>query len=211
MVVEAPMPDPLEGLPDTARRIVDTTRRLLIEKGYSYLSIENIANECKLNKTAIRYYFRNKAGLIELVVDAWIYDNIEHIRQLFALPSEPILNSRESLRAFLRAKHEMIMDRETYLAYFELLPAMLRDRRNSGQVEELYEWGAQMYVRLFGSSLPGLREDEMRGFAQLIIAVVDGLGTQRVISAKRFPPDAAIDLFADILVAWAGSRSGHGA
>jgi AcrR family transcriptional regulator len=206
--VDQPMSDPLEDLPATARRIVETTRRLLIERGYGYLSIENIATECGLNKAAIRYYFRNKAGLMELVVDSWVHDNFRYMEPLASLTTEPVLRDRESLHAFMHAKLEMVKDTEMYLAFFELLPAMLRDRRNSGRIEELYEWAAQMYARLFASSLPGLDAAQQRGFAQLLFAVVDGLGAQGVISSERFPPDAAMDLLAEILAAWAGVRAG---
>ena len=91
MAVDSPaprdtVPDPLADLPPTARRIVEITRRLLIEKGYSYLSLENIAEECGLHKTAVRYYFRNKAGLMELVVDSWVHDNIGLLAPLLDLP-----------------------------------------------------------------------------------------------------------------------------
>jgi len=206
LAVETPPVDPLEDLPPTARRIVETTRRLLIEKGYGYLSIENIANECELNKTAIRYYFRNKAGLMELVVDAWIYDNIRHLESLFAIPSEPLLGNADSVHAFMLAKLEMIKDTETYLAFFELLPASLRDRRNSGRIEDLYEWSAEAYVQLFASSLPGMDAAQIRTFSRLLFAVVDGLGAQLVISSERFPPDPPLDLFSEILMAWVRSR-----
>lgn len=210
VAAELPVSDPLETLNDTARRIVETTRRLLVDRGYSYLSIENIANECQLNKTAIRYYFGNKAGLIELVVDSWIHDNNRRLLSLFSIPSEPVLRDKDSLRAFMRAKLEMIKDTETYVAFFELIPAATRDGRNSSRLEEMYEFATRVYARLFASSLPGLDDDQVRGFAQLLFAVVDGLGAQRMISPERFPPDAALDLLAQILTTWACSRAADG-
>lgn len=201
------MSDPLEGLPDTARRIVETTRRLLIEHGYGYLSIENIANECELNKAAIRYYFRNKAGLMELVVDSWVHDNFRYLEPLAVLTTEPVLSDRESLRAFMQAKMEMIRDREMYLAFFELLPATLRDTRNSRRIAELYEWAANMYAQLFASSLQGLTEQQVTGFSELLFAVVDGLGVQGVLSPEGFSPDAALELLTEILSVWAANRA----
>ena len=64
MKSEGRVGDPLADLPPTAKRMVDATRRLLVERGYASLSLETIAEECNLNKTAVRYYFRNKAGLM---------------------------------------------------------------------------------------------------------------------------------------------------
>jgi len=203
---DAPVPDPLADLPPTARRIVETTRRLLIEKGYSYLSLENIAEECGLNKTAVRYYFRNKAGLMELVVDSWVHDNIALLVPLLDLPPAEVLSVEERMAAFVKAKREMSENTQAYLAFFELLPAILRDERHSQRIENMYEWAVDLYLKLFAESLEGLEEHQARGFAQLVIAVVDGLAVQNVISADRFPADAAYELFAGALTTWMRGR-----
>jgi AcrR family transcriptional regulator len=205
-VVDTPVPDPLADLAPTARRIVETTRRLLIEKGYSHLSLENIAHECGINKTAVRYYFHNKAGLMELVVDSWVHDNIGLLAPLLDLPQAETLSVEERVAAFVRAKREMSENTQAYLAFFELLPAMLRDERHSRRIENLYEWAIELYLRLFADSLRGLDEHRARGVAQLVIAVVDGLAVQNVISAERFPADAAYEGFAAALATWMRGR-----
>jgi AcrR family transcriptional regulator len=204
---EPPVPDPLADLPQTARRMVETTRRLLIERGYAYLSLENIAAECELNKTAIRYYFKNKAGLMELVVDSWVHDNMRLLQPLFELPGDELVSDTAELHAFMTAKEEMSENTELYLAFFELLPAMLRDTRNTSRIAELYEWGIAKYARLFAPSLKGLDDDQMLGFARLLAAVVDGLGVQHVISPQRFHADAPFEVFAKLLAAFAKENS----
>lgn len=206
MVVDTPVSDPLADLAPTARRIVETTRRLLIEKGYGYLSLENIAHECSLNKTAVRYYFRNKAGLMELVVDSWVHDNIDLLVPLLDLQQTEALSVEERVAAFVRAKREMSENTQAYLAFFELLPAILRDERHSRRLENMYEWAIELYLKLFADQLDGLDEHEARGFAQLVIAVVDGLAVQHVISAERFPTDAAYRRFSASLTTWMHAR-----
>ena len=201
-----PVPDPLAELPPTARRIVEITRRLLIEKGYGYLSLENIAEECGLHKTAVRYYFRNKAGLMELVVDSWVHDNIALLVPLLDLSPAEGLSVDERMAAFVQAKREMSENTQAYLAFLELLPAILRDERHSERIENMYEWAVDLYLRLFAESLESLDEHQARGFAQLIIAVVDGLAVQNVISAERFPVDAAYEVFAGALTSWVRGR-----
>ena len=71
------------------------------------------------------------------------------------------------MAAFVRAKREMSENTQAYLAFLELLPAILRDERHSERIENLYEWAVDLYLRLFAESLEGLDERQARGFAQL--------------------------------------------
>jgi AcrR family transcriptional regulator len=199
--VSVPMRDPLADLPPTARRIVEVARRLLVEKGYPSLSIENIANACGLNKTAIRYYFGNKAGLMEAVVDTWVHENIGLV-----LPDATARPAGGRLHAFRVAKQQMSENTEVYLAFLELLPAILRDERQSARITELYEWAMDMYSRILGADLPDLSPQEMRGFTQLIIAVVDGLAVQHAINPEKFKAGEAYDMLEAIVGAWMTSR-----
>ena len=189
--------DPLEHLPPTARLIAETTRRLLVEHGFSALTLENIARECGLNKATIPYYFGNKAGLLEVVVDALCHDNMVLLSPLMAQPYDP-----DHLHAFTQAKIGMSENRELYLALFELLPTILRDADYGERIVGLYEWLTSMYASLFGPHLGHLTAIEVRSFSRLIIAVVDGLGIQHAIDGERFPAASAFAMLEEILGAW---------
>ena len=199
--VTVPLPDPLADLPATARRIVEVARRLLIEKGYPSLSLENIANACGLNKTAIRYYFGNKAGLMEAVVDTWVHENVDVL-----LPEFTARPAKGRLHAFRLAKEQMSENTDVYLAFLELLPAILRDERHSDRITELYEWAMQIYSRFLEADLPDMSPQEMRGFTQLIIAVVDGLAVQHAINPERFKTGDAYDMLESIIETWMSAR-----
>jgi AcrR family transcriptional regulator len=198
---EPPVVDPLADLHPTARRIVDTTRRLLIERGYGSLSLETIADECGLNKTAIRYYFRNKAGLMELVVDSWVHDNMARMQPLADRPEK-----QKRLDAFAQRKKEMSEDREHYLAQFELLAPVLRDERHSERMAELYDWAIEVYARFFAPDLEGLSPRQVRGFCQMLCAFVDGLGVQQVMDPEKFGVDEPYEMIEEILTAWIDRR-----
>lgn len=200
---EVPLPAPVADLPPTARRIVEVSRRLLIEKGYPSLSLETIANACGLNKSAIRYYFGNKAGLMEAVVDTWVHESVDLV-----LSSSTTGPTKERLHAFRVAKQKMSENTDLYLAFLELLPEILRDQRHSERITGLYEWAMEMYSRFLGAGLPDMSAEEMRGFMQLIIAVVDGLAVQHAIDPERFRTGAAYDMLESIIETWidAGRR-----
>ena len=201
-VVVSPFEDPLADLPPTARTIVETTRRLLLERGYPSLSLETISDECGLNKSAVRYYFKNKAGLMTTVVDAWIYDNISLLD-----PASGSTEDGHRLHTFLRIKEEMSENTDAYLAFFELLPAMLRDERHTGRIVDLYAWAIHKYGEFFADAIADLSPEERSDFGRLIIAVVDGLGVQYALAPDRFQASGVYRMLESILTVWMDARA----
>jgi AcrR family transcriptional regulator len=57
-----PIEDPLASLPKTAQKILAAAQKLLAERGYEAVTLENVAAEAGVNKASIRYNFGNKAG-----------------------------------------------------------------------------------------------------------------------------------------------------
>lgn len=193
--------DPLEDLPPTARMIAETARRLLVDRGYASLTLDGIARECDLNKAVIPYYFGNKAGLMEVVVDMLVHDNLVALRPTIAEAADP-----ERLHRFMQGKAAMSENTELFLAYYELLPAMLRDPGHSARVTELYEWLIGTYAAIFSTDLEGLPPEDIRAFGQLLIAVVDGLGVQHAIDGQRFAAAGAFSMLERILATWIDAR-----
>src|SRR5450759_1317863 len=72
--LQFPFEDPVSSLPRTAQKILDAATRLLAERGYEAVTLENVAAEAGVDKASIRYNFGNKAGLIIAVADALIHD-----------------------------------------------------------------------------------------------------------------------------------------
>jgi len=189
--------DPLAALRPTARMIIETTRRLLVERGYGDLSLETIAKECDLNKTAVRYYFGNKAGLMEAVIDSYVHDN-----SAFIVDFSDAETRRQRIHAFLDAKRTRVSEHsDLQLAFFELLPNVLRDESHTERLVIMYEWVIKVYVDFFGGN--GSSDDpRLRALAQLLISVVDGLSVQYAIDSERFPIDEAYALLESMLSRW---------
>ena len=198
--------DPLAELPPTAQRIVEESLRLLIEKGYPSLTLEGVSSACGLDKTAIRYYFGNKAGLMEAVVDTWVHENIGLV-----LPGLAAKPAEERLHAFRVAKQQMSENTDLYLAFLELLPEILRDERHSERITALYQWAMETYSRILADDLPDLTPREMRGFTKLIIAVVDGLAVQHAMNPEKLGTGEAYDMLESILDVWISTRRTAGA
>ena len=61
-------------LPPAAQRILAAARGLLEEDGFSALRLQAISRASGEPKASIAYYFGNKAGLVEALVDSLIHD-----------------------------------------------------------------------------------------------------------------------------------------
>jgi AcrR family transcriptional regulator len=202
VTAEFPVGDPLANLAPTARRIVETARRLLIERGYGALSLENIAGECQLNKTAVRYYFGNKAGLMEIVVDSLAHDNSSFMLEGLDVPA-----GKARIHAFVDMKRERVVENVPLaMAFLELLPNILRDRGQTERIIELYEWLIGAYTKFFAREVTQADANEIRGLAQLLIAVLDGLSIQYSLDKERFRTSPACTVLESMLVRWLGDK-----
>jgi AcrR family transcriptional regulator len=171
---DIPLSDPTPKLAPTARRILDAAQRVLVRDGFRALTFEAIAGEAGENPALIRYHFGSKAGLISALVDAVLYfEAVELIQTLSAAPA-----GRKRREALFRLHRKMARDRESYTAYYELIPHVLRDRELRPKLRALMEW----YRRLDAWALSGRADEQemaaLEPLSSLTVAVLDGLALQ---------------------------------
>ncbi len=176
------MRDPLP-LPPTARLLVETAKKMIVEKGYSWLSIERLTSECGVSKTAVRYYFSDKAGLLVAVIESVVHDQVTRVRDDLAASA-----GRERLHGFLAAKQAVSENADLFRIWIELLPEISRDAELSRRATELYEWLIDAYAEFFGLDAG---DEAARGLAQLILGAVDGLGLQHLVNPDALDVGAA--------------------
>ncbi len=54
---------------DTEKAILEAAKKIFIEKGYTGARMQAIADEAKINKAMLHYYFRNKESLFNRILD----------------------------------------------------------------------------------------------------------------------------------------------
>ncbi|UCH14346.1 MAG: TetR/AcrR family transcriptional regulator [Bacteroidales bacterium] len=74
---------------DTENRIIKAARKVFIKNGLSGTRMQNIANEAKINKALLHYYFRSKEKLFDAVFKYAFFKFVPKI--------EEILNSEKSI------------------------------------------------------------------------------------------------------------------
>ena len=114
------------------RIIVQNAIRLFSQKGYAGASMEELAKMCDLNKAMIFYYFKNKKGLYEAVMQEILQEIYQTITEENKLHDNPL----EELEGFIK----------TYASFacaHPYLPALL--------LKELSDSGAIIPDLLFAS------------------------------------------------------------
>ena len=190
-----PVQDPALSLPDTAKKLLEAARRLLLAGGFDALRLDAIAAESGKNKASIKYYFGNKDGLILAILDSLDYDDClalaEHTRGTAG---------QERLQRYLEGQTRLAADAEGFLVFFDLLPHVIRDDRLRERVAALYEWYYNMNVEWLGLAERVRPENRERyiGFVSLMVAIVDGLALQAALRPKGFDLErsfAALEFF----------------
>ena len=182
--------DPMEALPPTAQRILAAARRLMAGGGFEALKLSAIAAEAGESKASIGYHFGNKAGLVTALVDSLAHEaNRGLIDETLSVPA-----GEARVRALIDGETRIAADAESFQSFFDVLPHALRDPDLRERVAALYDGYRETVLRCLGAAGPDAVAD-MRPFAMLMIAIVDGLAIQHGLDPDGADVGAATDLW----------------
>ncbi len=182
--------DPMEALAPTAQRLLAAAQRLLTSGGFEALKLSAIARAAGESKASIGYHFGNKAGLVTALVDSFAHDaNRGLIEDTGELP-----RGEERIHALIDGETRIAADAESYQSFFEVLPHALRDEDLRERVAALYDGYRETVLRCLDAADPAAKE-QLRPFAMLMIAIVDGLAIQHVLDPDGADVAAATDLW----------------
>jgi AcrR family transcriptional regulator len=182
--------DPMEALPPTAQRILAAARRLMAEGGFEALKLSAIAAEAGESKASIGYHFGNKAGLVTALVDSFAHEsNRELIEETTSAPA-----GEARVHALIDGETRIAADAESFQSFFDVLPHALRDPDLRERVAALYDGYRETVLRCLDASGPDAPA-EMRPFAMLMIAIVDGLAIQHGLDPDGTDVHAATELW----------------
>jgi AcrR family transcriptional regulator len=180
--------DPMEALPPTAQRILAAARRLMATGGFEALKLSAIAREAGESKASIGYHFGNKAGLVTALVDSLAHDaNRGLIEDTATAPG-----GEARIRALIDGETRIAADAESFQSFFEILPHALRDPDLRGRVAALYDGYRETVLRCLDA---GPAAAELRAFAMLMIAIVDGLAIQHGLDPDGADVRSATELW----------------
>jgi AcrR family transcriptional regulator len=182
--------DPMEALAPTAQRILAAAQRLLAAGGFEALKLSAIAKKAGESKASIGYHFGNKAGLVTALVDSLAHDaNRGLIEETGRLPQ-----GEQRIHALIDGETRIAADAESFQSFFEVLPQALRDPDLRERVAVLYDGYRETVLRCLAADDAATRE-QLRPFAMLMIAIVDGLAIQHGLDPDGADVGAATELW----------------
>ena len=169
--------DPRTSLTPAALEILTAAQRVLLEKGFSGLTLRNVAQESGANSAMVQYYFGNKDGLVEAMIDSVYRDDQEEAATIMAaVPGE------ERVRGFVDGLRTIGSSR-SFRVFYDILPYALRIDGLRARMARAYDWYRHLKrTWLAPVSAPTPAEEEvLLAVAELATAVVDGLAVQELI------------------------------
>lgn len=169
--------DPRQGMSPAALNILGAAQRVLVERGFTGLTLRAIAQESGDNSAMVQYYFGNKEGLVEAMIDSVFRDD-----QRDAEAAMSGATGKGRLPRFVDGLHTISRSR-SFRVFFDILPYALRDeelRRRMARAYESYRRIKRDWLCGDERCTPDERE-MLLGVAELMTAVVDGLAMQEAI------------------------------
>jgi AcrR family transcriptional regulator len=169
--------DPRQGMSPPALNMLAAAQRVLVEKGFSGLTLRAIAQESGENSAMVQYYFGNKEGLVKAMIDSVFRDD-----QQDAAAAMSTVTGDDRLPRFVDGLRTISLSR-SFRVFFDILPYALRNEGLRSRMARAYDSYRQIKRDwLRGKDKPSASEQEaLAGVAELMTAVVDGLAIQEAI------------------------------
>jgi len=169
--------DPRQGMSTPALNILSAAQQVLVEKGFSGLTLRAIARESGENSAMVQYYFGNKEGLVKAMIDSVFRDDQQDAAAVMST-----LSSRDRLSRFVDGLRTISSSR-SFRVFFDILPYALRNEGLRGRMARAYDSYRRIkrdWLRDRGEPSPA-EQEALLGLAELMTAVVDGLAIQEAI------------------------------
>jgi AcrR family transcriptional regulator len=183
--------DPRVKLPPTALRVLEATRKVIVEEGFSKCTLSRISEVSgEKNDAAVKYYFGSKSGLVSVVLETVLYD----VMSTLDVPPRHELTEQGLIELTVQTA-VVNQPSDALRILFELLPQVLREEELVGRLHAYYEAFFQLHLAQVRRDAAVLKEEprhagERRptpeGLASLLSAVGDGLAIQAMVRPDRF-------------------------
>jgi AcrR family transcriptional regulator len=180
----------------TAQRILEAAERVLTDQGYSRLTLQAIEQESGEYRALVAYYFGNKQGLVQAVVDSLMSEGDAALRARL----EEVADSADRVLALLETQREISADWRGFRAFFELLPHIMRDDEMRARLVESYRSSRELDGQFLESVSDVLGPPDSDRLAALSVAIVEGLAVQFAADPEHFDHEGTYRLWQSMVL-----------
>lgn len=161
---------------ESRRKILETARHLIGQSDSGSVTLDQIADSCRISKSSILWHFGSKEELFLEVADM-VFRDLEAIVSNY---SPAGLSPAEKFEFFLQSYERMLeKDPEAPRIFFSFVfNSHTREKLNQ-RIREIYEWNRQAFCEQFGLSAAR---------AVILLGMINGI----VIQAGVHPEEISI-------------------
>ncbi|GLG83656.1 TetR/AcrR family transcriptional regulator [Acinetobacter calcoaceticus] len=148
------------------KKIMYTSKKILINEGYSGLSMRAIANRMNIHISTIQHYFKNKNQLIEYLfrdIALEFNDKIKGITN--SLTDE---NPLSRFLNFINTILDEMENEETYILFIELISSAQRLSSGKNMLNKIQSQYLDTIYKLIINITPSISFNEYKNYAQII-------------------------------------------
>jgi TetR/AcrR family transcriptional regulator, transcriptional repressor of bet genes len=187
----------------TAQRILTAAKRILSDEGYARLTLQAVEKESGEYRALVAYYFGNKQGLIDAIVEDLMQSEDAALRERLAAIESP----DERVRALIDEQRQISADWRGFRAFYELLPHIMRDERLRTDLAVDYAESRELDRRTLAAGQTGRGDADLDKLAALSVAIVEGLAVQYAADQEHFDHEGTYRLWEDMVLAYLRTTS----
>jgi AcrR family transcriptional regulator len=178
------------------RSILGAAEKVIVAKGYSAMTMDDVAREAQLSKATLYHYFRSKGELVLEVLGNYFDETDQEVRKINRLPLSAGEKLRKGIHFFLRFNKEkenisrmLIMDR----SFMERMDVFGGDESRP----------ASEPARRFITKMKAKRKDILDGASEIL---KEGIASGEF---RRLNVTAAVDFLESLLQGYCHVRFWH--
>ena len=152
--------------------IIDSCRELIIEQGFSELSLRKVARKAGIGLSSLQYHFRTKEELIQGVV---LNTRDIYIQQRLEIKDK---NKGDPLSQFTSITLWLVNDlkqKKTAHLFTQLWAQSMIDKFTAEIVEQIYKEYCETYAEMINRLQPKLNYEESMIRSVKIVSLIEGL------------------------------------
>lgn len=164
--------------PEVADKILESARRILVERGWEGLTVSAISEDAGVYRAAINYHYGGKEGLAAALLDRIIVNVARGIMRYAPdqSPNERVMRTIAAL--------DMLGGRDAQVTFFEGFTHLLRNPELKPRLQSLYRDIIGLAVDQLGGEEAATCK-ALQPYASMIVAFTDGLIIQQLVEPER--------------------------